>query len=329
MEAKSSVLLITFNRPSHALSVLDAIRTYKPTRLYVSSDGPRKDVEGEDKNVKETRELVLKSIDWDCEVKTLFRDNNLGCGPGPATAINWFFSHEEQGIILEDDCIPQPEFFEYCNSLLNKYADNQRVWMISGRSPHARKQKFFKDSDYIFSTYSETWGWATWKRCWEKYDITMSLWPGFYQQGGFRNIQFSKFAGMYFNAAYNSLYREEGLSSHVWDYQFTFNMNAHGGLGIVPAKNLIENIGYDGVHFSGITKAQKLKSEAGFTINKEPKVVVVSRNYDVYSFYSMMYTKVINVLTRIVRRIKGNVKKRLIMNKELKLSGLKDEGLVV
>ncbi|RKD86352.1 glycosyltransferase family protein [Mangrovibacterium diazotrophicum] len=308
MEAKSPVLLITFNRPNLALRVLDSIRSYKPDRIYIASDGPRTNVEGEREIVLKTRELVLNSIDWDCQIKTLFRDENKGCGSGPASAISWLFTHEEQGIILEDDCIPQPEFFDYCNSLLNKYKGDQRVWLISGRSPHSSKTKFFRNSDYIFSTHAETWGWATWKRCWEKYDITMSLWPGFYQQGGFRNIQFSRLAGMYFNFAYKNLYRSEDLSSHVWDYQFTFNINAHGGLGIVPAKNLIENIGYEGTHFSGITKAQKLKSVDGFQIIKEPHVVMVNRSYDVYSFYNMLYSKVINVATRQVRKIFGRSK---------------------
>lgn len=97
--------------------------------------------------------------------------------------------------------------------------------------------------------------------------------------------------------------------SHVWDYQFSFNMNANGGLGIIPSKNLIENVGYEGTHFSGITKAQKLKSEVGFTINKEPKVVVVNREYDVHTFYCMMYIKSINVITRFVRKIKGKMQR--------------------
>lgn len=308
MKTKSPVLLITFNRPNLALRVMHSVRKYKPDRIYIASDGPRTHVVGEQELVAKTRESVLKSIDWDCEVKTLFRENNIGCGPGPATAISWLFKHEAKGIILEDDCIPQPEFFEYCDHLLDKYEDNPRVWLISGRSAH-RRDRFFQNSDYIFSTFPETWGWATWKRTWDKFDITMSDWPGFYQLGGYRNVQFSKLAAFYLNTQYKMLYKRGDLMSHVWDYQFSFNMNANGGLGIIPSKNLIENVGYEGTHFSGITKAQKLKSEVGFTINKEPKVVVVNREYDVHTFYCMMYIKSINVITRFVRKIKGKMQR--------------------
>ncbi|WP_372773169.1 glycosyltransferase family A protein [Mangrovibacterium sp.] len=305
MTKKTPVLLIIFNRPNLAEKVLDVIRQYQPDQLYIASDGARKHIAGEEELVKKTRELVLGSVDWDCNVNTLFQDENLGCGPGPATAISWLFSHEQQGIILEDDCIPQPDFFEYCHYLLNKYADNHRVWLISGRSAYPNS-KYFKDRDYIFSTQTETWGWATWKRSWDKFDPLMNTWPDFYKQGGFKNIQFSKVAGMYLNWRFKAHYKQANLKDHVWDFQFYFSMNANGGLGIIPAKNLIENVGYEGTHFSGITHSQKLKSQNGYKIQREPAVVLPDRNYEIHRFYDKIRIKLINFLTRKLRNAYTN-----------------------
>ena len=301
MYSKVPVLLITFNRPELSLKVLDQIRIYRPDKLYVASDGPREHVSNEKALVFLTREKVLNGIDWDCEVKTLFREENMGCGIGPSSAISWLFEQEEYGIILEDDCVPQPEFFEYCNYLLEKYRDDQRVWIISGRNEHS-DSKYFKNQDYLFSNFPSTWGWATWRRCWEKYDIEMPLLTEFLRDGGFKNVQFLKIAGGMQNLKYKVLQRDKSLNSHVWDYQFLFTMNLNRGLAIIPAKNLIENIGYDGTHFSGITKAQKMKSESNYQIRKEPRCVLPNRNYEVFYFYQFMFAKVINVMTRLYRK---------------------------
>ncbi len=302
METKTAVLLIVFNRPELALNVLAAIRKYRPSRLYIACDGARKDVEGESQVVLKTRESVLSAIDWECDVKTLFQEQNLGCGLGPSTAISWLFSSEEKGIILEDDCIPQLPFFDYCHRLLDKYEDNQRVWMISGRSIYQGK-RFFKNSDYIFSFFPHTWGWATWRRAWSKFDITMSEWPGFYKQGGYKNLLFFKPSALFYNWHYNALYKRGNFQSHIWDYQFCLTIAANGGLGIVPSKNLVENVGYDGVHYSGITWLQKCKSVSDYEIRREPSVVLPDRNYERYSFCVLVYGKILNVVTRFFRKI--------------------------
>ena len=195
MNNKVPVLLITFNRPTTTERVFEAIKQYSPEKLYISSDGPRNSISDEVNTVKKIREYIIREINWECEVKTFFRDKNVGCGKGPSEAITWFFEHEEMGIILEDDCVPSLPFFFYCEYLLKKYEYDNRVWVISGRSNYPNK-KFFKDNDYLFSNYIVTWGWATWKRCWKHFDINLNNnWAGFYQIGGFKNVFFKRKEG--------------------------------------------------------------------------------------------------------------------------------------
>lgn len=296
MSSKVPVLLITFNRPDLAIRVVDQIRLYKPDVLYVASDGARPQVEGESKLVEETRNKVLEAIDWPCQVNTLFRDANVGCGAGPSSAISWMFETEEFGIILEDDCIPQYEFFSYCEYLLTKYKDEQRVWVVSGRSDYGR-EKYFRNADYVFTNYAITWGWATWKRCWDRYDINMATWDEFLAYGGFKNIFHYKPAGLFMNLKYQHIIKDKELSSHVWDYQFNYCMKLNGGLAILPAKNLIENVGYEGTHFSGMTQALKLKSEQGFKIEKEPGIICLNRRFERNCFYKSIKSKFVNRIT--------------------------------
>lgn len=165
---ETPILLIIFKRKDTALKVLEIIKRIKPKYLYIAADGWR----DEDEKIKclETREAILKAIDFECNLKTLFRDKNLGCCDGPVNAINWFFENVEQGIILEDDCLAEISFFDYCEKLLNYYKDNERIMHIAGDSPLDRK---VGDASYYFATIQHCWGWASWRRAWKYYDSTM------------------------------------------------------------------------------------------------------------------------------------------------------------
>lgn len=277
------ILFILFNRPDTTMIVFEQIRRLNPKYLFVAADGPRPEKPEDIEKCDEARGVV-KKIDWDCELKTLFREENVGCGRGPSEAISWFFEHVEMGIILEDDCVPSLSFFTYCEYLLKKYQNNNNVWIISGRS-HASKSKTFENYDYIFSNYPHTWGWATWKRSWNYFDIQLSNeWSNFYKSGGFKNVFFTRIQGIFWNSYYARLNRDPNLSAHVWDYQFNFHMNLNRGLAIIPAENLVENIGYEGTHFGGITKILKLKAQQNFTIKKEPSHILPIREYEIYFF---------------------------------------------
>ena len=309
IENEAPVLLIIFNRPDTTKMVFDAIRKAKPKKLYVSADAPRKGNESDKTNCEKAREIV-KDIDWECDVKYRFLSENLGCGWGPASAISWAFENEDRLIILEDDCVPSQSFFPYCNYLLKKYLNDSRIWLISGRS-HEPYSKHFHDTDYVFSHYGHSWGWATWKRCWDHFDMEMKSFPDFIRKDGAVNVFFSKREGKRYNEVYKTFFEDKTLETHVWDFQFGYSIISNGGLCIVPAKNLVKNIGFYGTHTSKPNKYTDLEADDNYEIRKEPKFVLANRNFDLYHFKH-----------HIVKILGGPLYKRILRN-WLKKIGLK------
>jgi hypothetical protein len=233
------VLLLIFNRPHTTEKVFERIKQIQPKHLYVAADGPRKDRPGDIENCKATRDVVLDKIDWPCELKTLFHDENLGCGAGPVTAINWFFDNVESGIILEDDCLPALSFFTFCNELLVKYKNDERIMAISGTN---LLESYEISPSYLFSILGGNWGWASWRRSWNVYDFNIKRWKDAEVKSRIRtfigndNI-YNYYAGVF----------ERHLSDtnqDIWDYQWLFCRLFHGGLSIVPKHNQIVNIGF-------------------------------------------------------------------------------------
>lgn len=245
------VLFIIFNRPDTTQKVFDEIRKAKPKYLYVAADGPRESREHDKQLCEETRAIV-NQVDWDCEVKTLFQNKNLGCKMGVSSAINWFFENVEAGIILEDDCVPHQSFFRFTSEMLEKYKNEKRVMMITGFNPITKYRSPFS---YYFSRYFSIWGWATWRRAWRKYDVTMSEWPQL-KTAGLDKYYTDPYAAKYMGQAFENTYLGK---IDTWDYQWSLAGLQNNGLSIVPSQNLISNIGLNGVHFSGpATKNQKL-----------------------------------------------------------------------
>jgi len=162
----TAILFLIFNRPETASQVFKKIRLARPPRLYVACDGPRNNHSTDIEMVRLTRDLVTK-VDWPCNIKTLFRDHNLGCKKAVSSAIDWFFEKEEQGIILEDDCVPHLDFFNFCEKLLNYYKNDKRVFTITG--VNFQNEKWRGEASYYFSKFNHCWGWATWKRSWSFY----------------------------------------------------------------------------------------------------------------------------------------------------------------
>lgn len=228
------ILLIIFKRKDTALKVLDTIRNVKPRKLYIVADGWR----NEEEKIKciDTREAVLKAVDWDCDVKTLFQDKNLGCCNGVATAITWFFDNEEQGIILEDDIIAENSFFYYCEKLLNYYKDNGKIMHISGDSPLDRK---VGNASYYFATVQHCWGWASWRRAWKYYDSTMNT----ISYKDTKNTLKKRYKDFNIKDYWQRwFYRTADINT--WDYQWTYCIIANGGICINPSLNLTSNIGF-------------------------------------------------------------------------------------
>lgn len=237
-----AVLLIAFNRLKYTKQVFEQIKKAKPTRFYIACDGPRKNVDGEQKLVDELRAWLLDNIDWDCDVKTRFLDENSGgCKYGVSGAITWFFSHEKEGIILEDDCVPHEFFFVYCKELLEKYRDDKRIWQISGSSV---LPEHIYNSSYYFSKMPDCWGWATWKDRWELFTLDVSN----YDKTYLNNLSSNKNVKLIWE---DILFKVNTGIISTWDYQWVFIIIKNNGLSICPAKNLVTNIGELGEHYSG------------------------------------------------------------------------------
>jgi hypothetical protein len=236
------VLLIIFNRPAAAQQSLQAIRRYQPRRLYVAADGPRPEREGEQERCEQTRSAVLQAIDWDCEVSTLLRDENVGCGRGVSEAITWMLEHEEYGIIVEDDCIVSPDFFRLCEEVLPRYKDNDRVAQISGFNPAFSGQT---TDTYSFTGYPEIWGWATWRRAWQNMDFEMAQWRQVRWKIFTRFLPVEACMHFYFwRKMYQTLRRASKPS--IWDTQWSIYVFMQRKLCLYPHANLVQNIGMGG-----------------------------------------------------------------------------------
>lgn len=227
-----------FNRPQVTRRVFSEIRRARPTKLLVVADGPRSDRPDDVALCAATRE-VISSVDWPCEVLTNYSDVNLGCKRRVSSGLNWVFEQVERAIILEDDCLPDPSFFPYCDELLERYADDQRVFHLSG--VHFRFTGERNPYSYYFSRYSFIWGWATWRRAWQHYDVEMKLWPqvrdGRWLQGFLRD----DVATAQFIEQFEAIYAGE---LDTWDYQWGLACWLQHGLSIRPHVNLVSNIGF-------------------------------------------------------------------------------------
>ncbi len=303
------VLLITFNRADNTRKVFEKIKEAKIPKLYIANDAPRFGNKNDKENRAKIREM-LNEIDWNCELHTLFHEENQGCGYGPSSAISWAFENEDRLIILEDDCVPSLSFFCFCNEMLEKYYYDTRIWLISGRS-HQSKSKYFDDQDYIFSHYAHTWGWATWKRCWSHFDIMMSDFPDYIKMGGAINVLSTKKEGVLLNKRHQRIFDKiDEEVTHSWDSQFGYSILKNGGLGIVPCKNLIKNIGVAGTHYDGQSNQfTDMESENMPKLIRHPKFVIINKGYEQLHYknhirkifsHNPLYKRIINKSFRVL-----------------------------
>ena len=237
-DLKTPVLFLVFNRLDTTIQVFGEIKKAKPPKLYIASDGARETVKGEFEKVKAIRSYLSSNIDWECEVKTLYRDKNLGCKYAVSSAIDWFFQNEEMGIILEDDCLPSQSFFWYCEELLYKYKDDLRIWHISGNNFN---KKALNNYSYSFTRNIHIWGWATWKSRWLNYDVEILNFKYFEENKAIKNIFNSKKNQKHWFLIFKNVYN--GLID-TWDYQWVFTSMVNSGISIFPKYNLVTNIGF-------------------------------------------------------------------------------------
>lgn len=233
----SPVVLIIFNRPDLTKIIFQQIKNIKPTKLFIIADGPRADRKGETQLCAETRELV-ENIDWECDVQRNYSEVNLGCKKRISSGLDWVFSLTEEAIILEDDCLADPSFFRYCTELLEYYRDDKRIGTIGGSNFYDTKPP--NNESYYFSKYPLIWGWATWRRVWENYDVDINDWPKLRNQECFKN-SFYENEIKHWNLKFDAVHDNK---IDTWDYQFFFHVFKNKYLNIQPNVNLISNLGF-------------------------------------------------------------------------------------
>lgn len=245
---KTPVLFLVFNRPDTTAQVFEAIRRARPPRLYIAADGPRADRVGERERVAQVR-AIATAVDWPCEVKRLFRDENIGCAAAVAGGITWFFEEEERGIILEDDCLPSQSFFWFCEAMLERYEGEARVMAVTGTNI-TRGIEF--SSDYWYSRFALMWGWASWRRAWAQYDATLSEWPMLKRQGWLKELGID---GVFFRRKWEMILDKAMAGDPIdyWDYQWIYTGWRQAALTVAPSVNLVRNLGFssDATHTIG------------------------------------------------------------------------------
>lgn len=318
------VLFIIFNRQNETSKVFEQIRKAAPKKLFIAADGPRLSHPNDIQKCELTR-LACSNIDWDCEVFTKFDNKNQGCRLAVSSAITWFFESVEAGIILEDDCLPSLTFFSFCRQMLNRYQNDLRVMQISGSNYLGNDCAL--DNDYYFSALNDIWGWATWRRAWDKFDLSMPGYEEFKSNGGVKKYlqdrDISNWLTMYFDDAKNP-------EASVWSSQWAYAIAKNNALTIVPSKNLVDNIGFDdrGTHSSSPSwqiyngfKAEEL------TVRNHPKLVERNLSADrvrfsvikktdprcfmrsrFRAFLYLMYASIRNIISRVISSEKNSQK---------------------
>jgi len=275
------ILFIVFNRPDVTGIVFDEIRKAQPRQLFIAADGPRTNRPADFELCKETRAIVSQ-IDWPCEVKTLFREQNLGCGKAVSSAITWFFDQVEEGIILEDDCLPHPDFFIYCQDLLEKYRDNPKVMHIGGVNFQNGNKR--GEGSYYFSAVSHVWGWASWRRAWKQYNFNISDFYTFVREEKIYNYFSNEILALHWLDTFKSMYNH---AIDTWDHQWSYAILNKGGVSIVPNVNMITNIGFgeNATHTNSANSvfARLKKYPIAFPL-KHPQIVEIDKVADYYFF---------------------------------------------
>ncbi len=234
------ILLIIFNRPEETKKVFEVIKQIKPETLFIAADGPRENVFTDSNLCAEARDIISK-VDWPCKLETRFQEKNLGCKIHVSSSIDWFFKHVEEGIILEDDCLPDPSFFDFASSLLSRYKNNEEIMHINGTNFQFGHLRGEPNASYYFSRCPHIWGWATWKRAWNKYDVDMKDLNEYISSKRIYSLFKDKRSADFWISLWKHI---KSKNIDTWDAQWAYTVMKYSGIAITPNYNLVENIGF-------------------------------------------------------------------------------------
>jgi hypothetical protein len=293
------VAFLIFNRPDTTARVFEAIRQAKPPKLLVVADGPRPDRPDDVEKCKAARAIIDK-VDWDCAVLTNYSDVNLGCKSRVSSGLNWVFDTVEEAIIIEDDCLPHPSFFQFCEELLEYYRHDQRIMVISGDNFQFGRKR--TEYSYYFSRYNHIWGWASWRRAWQYYDLKMKLWQEISDGSWLESILGETQAVKYWTKIFQTAYDNKVDS---WDYGWTFACWIQNGLTILPNVNLVSNIGFgaDATHTSRAIQSvvNNPVREMSFPLQHPP---FITRHFEADRFtWENIYRPQISLLFKLKSKI--------------------------
>lgn len=301
MELTTPIAFFIFNRPETTKLVFERISRVRPKQLFLIADGPRAGNAADENLCCAAREVVGK-VDWPCQVRRNFSENNLGCGPRVASGINWVFENVERAIILEDDCVPSMSFFSFCQDLLDRYLGDTRVMQLNGSNFQLGHKR--TDCSYYFSKFDLCWGWATWRRAWKYYDYKLRLWRDLRKTCFVEDIVQDQTVAQYWRNLWDEISDTENYTM-TWDYQWTFACWAQHGLSISPRENLVSNVGFgeDATH----TKSKKNQFAYSPAVEMEENLIhpeVMAPNFEADRF-------IIEGIRKEIERKRKRVKSRI------------------
>lgn len=297
------VLLICFNRPDTTHTVFSRIRDAKPSILYVAVDGPRKNKEGEEELVKQVKQIV-KEVDWPCQTHYRFNDDNKGAEITVSSAISWVLKKEEYVIVFEDDIVAPLSFFKFMQEMLEKYKDDDRIGTVTGNNFTPINLK--NDDDYFFAKYGHSWGWGTWKRVWDNFDLYVSVPDEHLKTSFLKKITNSRAERNYYGKIFKAMQIKESGNS-TWDFVSLYYHRINNKLSVIPRVNLTSNIGVYGLHANGKSEHHFRPFDEKFEIKKHPDKVSCYVEYDIHHYKTYihkarpLYKRILNKILRIIK----------------------------
>jgi hypothetical protein len=304
------VLLLAFNRPDLLQTVVEGLAGTEPRLVLASVDGPRPDHPDDRERCARVR-AVAESVPWASEVRLKAEEANLGCGPAVSSAISWALDQVPEVIVIEDDCLPDPSFLPFCDELLDRYRDDQRVMQIGGTNWGADERRFAGRS-YAFTSFAPVWGWATWRRAWALYDYELESWPRLKESGMDAGMEVSPRFRRLLERDWHLVREGRG----TWDHQWQYTVIRHHGLSVIPASNLVVNIGHRGdatQHTAPDRVFAALRRESAPTPLRHPPEV--ARNAAVEAVFERIYWQKLGWPGHLYRRLVRSHRMRKIVRR--------------
>lgn len=308
MSFNTPILIIFWRRSDLCEKLINALRPFQPTQLFLAGDGWENYKYDIREEVTQARIKTESAIDWDCKIRSRYSTHNQGCKNGVSNAINWFFENNSHGIILEEDCIPSPEFLNLCVELLNKYQHNTDIWTICGFNPIS-KYNISVDDSYFFSRFNSCWGWATWADRWRKYDSSLEHLDNAIKGRHLKNVLRREIDYNFWISTLKML-KEKNIPD-TWDYQWTFTILLNNGLNIIPRTSLVKNEGFriDATHTiskPSFVNNRQFKYKIDSDVITHPRSITAS-DYADYLIQSEVYTRYnltdIKIIKQLLKKI--------------------------